>query len=44
MELVSGVLKDGCSCTVYYQNYPSSDYIYKVDVIGGSAGTGFNFG
>lgn len=44
MDLVSGVLKDGCSCTVYYQNYPRSDYIYKVDVIGANEGTGFGFG
>lgn len=44
MDVVSGVLKDGCSCTVYYQNYPRSDYIYKVDVIGANEGTGFGFG
>lgn len=43
MDLVSGVLKDGCSCTVYYQNYLRSDYIYKVDVIGATEGTGFGF-
>ncbi len=44
VELVSGVLKDGCSCTVYYQNYARSDYIYKVDVVGANEGTGFGFG
>jgi len=44
MDLVSGVLKDGCSCMVYYQNYPRSEYIYKVDVIGTNEGTGFGFG
>ena len=44
MDLLSGVLKDGCSCTVYYQNYARSDYIYKVDVIGANEGTGFGFG
>ena len=44
MDLVSGVLRDGCSCTVYYQNYARSDYIYKVDVIGASEGTGFGPG
>ena len=41
MNLVSGVLKDGCFCTVYFQNYARSDYIYKVDVIGANEGTGF---
>ena len=44
MNLTSGVLKDGCSCTVYYQNYARSDYIYKVDVKGANEGTGFGFG
>ncbi|MCR4607715.1 MAG: hypothetical protein K5771_08330 [Oscillospiraceae bacterium] len=41
MNLVSGVLKDGCFCTVYFQNYARSDYIYKVDVIGANEDTGF---
>ena len=41
MNLVSGVLKDGCGCTVYYQNYARDDYIYKVDVYGANEGTGF---
>ncbi len=44
MYLISGVLKDGCSCTVYYQNYARSDYIYQVAVIGATEGTGFGFG
>ena len=31
---VSGKFYDGASCTVYYQNYPSSDNIYSVDIYG----------
>ena len=40
MNLIGGVLKDGCSCMVYYQNYPSEEYIYQVDVYGAQEGTG----
>ena len=31
---VSGRFYDGASCTVYYQNYPSSDNIYSADIYG----------
>ena len=43
MNVVSGVLKDGCSCTVYYQNYLRADYVYAVDVYGANEGTGFGY-
>ena len=44
VNVVTGVIKDGCSCTVYYQNYLRADYIYSVDVYGANEGTGFGFG
>ena len=31
---VSGYFYDGASCVVYYQDYPSSDNIYSVDISG----------
>ncbi len=39
-NITGGVLKDGCSCTVYYMNYPSEDNIYSVDIYGVPEGTG----
>ena len=31
---VSGSVLDGAACTVYYQNYPSEEYVYQIDVYG----------
>ncbi len=31
---VSGFFYDGASCVVYYENYPSSENIYSVDIYG----------
>ncbi len=33
-NLIGGSLEDGCTCTVYYMNYPSNENIYQVDIYG----------
>ena len=33
-NVVYGDMTEGCSCTAYYQNYPSSENIYRVDIYG----------
>ncbi len=33
-NVLEGTFIDGCSCTVYYTDYPSADNIYDVDIYG----------
>ena len=35
VSVTPGMSLDGASCTVYYQDYPSANNIYHIDVYGG---------
>ena len=37
-RIAYGTIAEGCSCTVYYTDYPSTETIYLVDIYGVTEG------